>query len=57
MKKNHPCSLTGPSLIQNHPLRPPHHMHQSIINNLTVLFLTAAYAVTIGTVWLWCRPW
>jgi hypothetical protein len=39
------------------PPSAPTTMHQSIINNLTVLFLTAAYAVTIGTVWLWCRPW
>jgi hypothetical protein len=32
-------------------------MHQSVINNLTVLFLTTAYTIAIGTIWLWCRPW
>ena len=32
-------------------------MHPSIVDNLTVLLLTAAYTVAIGTIWLWCRPW
>jgi hypothetical protein len=32
-------------------------MHPSTANNLTVLFLTSAYAITICATWLWCRPW
>ena len=31
-------------------------MHQTITNNLTVLFLTSTYTVIICVVWLWCRP-